>query len=175
MVLPHTEFLLIFFPSFLSFPMNALSILRQINDDNKNTENWLSDRFASASGLAFRADRIIEYAAELQRLKEERIADLKENGPKAYIEGASLSVTLLRDDKEVFHDFSEFHVLVSRTEDDAVRRRFKLREVKDGWSYFLHALPMEFGIEECGVEITEEESRVLKVRIDEALAKLLYA
>ncbi|NBT47138.1 MAG: hypothetical protein EBT07_04870, partial [Actinobacteria bacterium] len=158
-----------------SFQMNALSCLRQIHDDNKNTENWLSDRFASASGLAYRADRIIQYAAELQRLKEERIADLKENGPKAYIEGASLNVTLLRDDKEVFHDFSEFHVLVSRTEDDAVRRRFKLREVKEGWSYFLHALPMEYGIQEYGVEITEEESRLLKVRIDEAMAKLLYA
>jgi hypothetical protein len=155
--------------------MNALSCLRQIHDDNKNTENWLSDRFASASGLAYRADRIIQYAAELQRLKEERIADLKENGPKAYIEGASLNVTLLRDDKEVFHDFSEFHVVVSRTENDAVRRRFKLREVKEGWSYFLHALPMEVGLQEYGVEITEEESRLLKVRIDEAMAKLLYA
>lgn len=142
--------------------MNALPTLRLLQADIKNTERWLTDAFLSPSALAGMADRMIAYAAELKTLKDRRIADLKETGPKAFIEGGALNVILLREGKEVFYDFTERSVKVVRTQN-------KLTP-KGGWTFFLQVLPQNFGSSTYGIEITEEESDILARRIDEAWA-----
>ena len=149
--------------------MNALPTLRLLQADIKNTERWLTDAFLSPSALAGMADRMIAYAAELKTLKDARIADLKENGPKAFIEGGALNIILLRDGKEAFYDFTERSVKVVRTNDAAIRQRNKLSP-KGGWTFFLQVLPQDFGGDTYGIEITEEEADILARRIDAAWA-----
>jgi hypothetical protein len=150
--------------------MNALPILKAISVDVKNTERWLEDRYLSESALAGNADRIIRHAEELKRLRDARIADLKENGPKAYFEGGALNITLLRDGKEHFYDFTEQRAFVCSTDKPEVLRRLRIEGAPDesGVTHYINVSCEEYGTVAYGIYVSKAEAEILRVRIREA-------
>ena len=148
--------------------MNSIQTLQRIRNDLENTKHWLEGRDGhSAEALSHMGTRIIAYAEELKKAKEERLAELEANGPQVRFEHGALNITLLRDGAEKFYDFTERMVDVVRTNEETVRMGFKLEgpPAEDGWTYFIRANPTDYGQLAFGIYVSEEEAKLLRKRI----------
>jgi len=147
--------------------MNSLQTLERVRDDMNNTKHWLDRKWLSAEALSHMGTRLIAYAEELKKAKEERLAELAANGPQVHFEHGELNITLLRDGAEKFYNFAEFMVEVVRTDSAEVRKDFKLEgpAAEDGWTYFIRANPTDYGQLPFGIYVSEEEAKLLKKRI----------
>jgi len=126
--------------------------------------------FSSPERTAIAADQIIALAEELMQVKAARIAQLEAEGPKAYYEDGSLVFVLLRNGKEDFNNFGEWHAQILRTDKLEVIKSLKLEGPtdKDGFINYIYATPAEMCQRPEGTYISEEEAVILKQRIAEA-------
>jgi hypothetical protein len=147
--------------------MNSLQTLERVRDDMNNTKHWLDRKWLSAEALSHMGTRLIAYAEELKKAKEERLAELATNGPQVHFEHGELNITLLRDGAEKFYNFSERMVDVVRTDSEMIRKDFKLEgpPTEDGWTYFIRANPTDYGQVPFGIYVSQEEAKLLKKRI----------
>ena len=127
-------------------------------------------RFQSPESIAQAGDRIIQLAEELMLAKAARIVQLETEGPEAYYNYGELTVVLLRDGKEKFINFGEFHEQVVRTNDPEEIAKFKLEGPPnhDGYTYFIHATPGDYGQRPWGLYLSKEEALILKRKITKA-------
>ncbi len=160
------------FPIFpvLSYTMNALPTLKSLYDTVKHTKGWLVEPHLFESSLVRIADKILEYAEELQKRKTERIADLQKNGPKAYFESNTLCIALLRDGKEVFHEFPEMCVRMCATHEPDILRVLRVVGPPDesGMTYYISVRPEDSEAATHGIYVTKAEATTLDHRICEA-------
>ena len=149
--------------------MNALVTLRAINNDMSVMGRWLNDRFANTVVLASMSDRIEQYAQELKDLKAARIKDLECNGPKLQIDPSNTTITLLRDGKEVHHEFGDFDIEISCANDEytCISLDIKGSADEDGFTHFIRASPGISGHKTYGVWITQEEGAILKKKFND--------
>jgi hypothetical protein len=147
--------------------MNSLQTLERVRDDIANAKHWLDRKWLSAEALSHMGTRLIAYAEELKKAKEERLAELATNGPQVSFEHGELNITLLRDGAEKFYNFSERMVDVVRTDSETIRMGFKLEgpPTEDGWTYFIRANPTDYGQVPFGIYVSQEEAKLLKKRI----------
>lgn len=154
--------------------MNALESLNAIADDLASQDHWLKGRLAdNPRALASIADRVIQAAEELKRLKQERIEQLAYSGPSVHeaICG-EVTVTLLRDGKEEFYQAGEYHIQVSRTNKDEDREQFKLTgpPADDGYTYMLQFTPRGLGprlsVAEFAIQVSRDQAASIQKQLD---------
>ena len=150
--------------------MNTLPMLKSLYDTLKNTRGWLAEPFLSEKVLAGIADQVLRHAEELQRLKEERIADLEKNGPKVYLESGTLCITLLRDGKEVFYEFAESCASICATSKPEILHQLRIVGPPDesGMTYYISVRPEDYETATHGIYVTKAEANILDRRIREA-------
>ena len=150
--------------------MNSLTTLKALHDTIKNTKGWLVEPFLSERVLAGIADQILGHAEELQRRKAERIADLQKNGPRAYFESGTLCITLLRNGKEVFHEFAESCASICVTHTPEILRSLRVEGPPDesGMTYYISVRPEDSESATHGIYVTKAEATTLDRRIREA-------
>ena len=126
--------------------------------------------FHSLESAARFGDRIIELAEELVLAKAARIAKLETEGPGVFYNFGELNIVLLRDGEEKFITFGEYSEQIVRTNDPAEIVEFNLEGPpdEDGFTYFIHASPGDYGQVPWGVYISKKEAVILKKKITEA-------
>jgi len=151
--------------------MNALETLNEIADYMSSQDHWLKGRCADDPRvLASIADRMIQAAEELKRLKQERIEQLALNGPivqKAIC--GEITVTLLRDGKEKFYQAGEYYIQASRTSKDEVREHFEITgpPEADGYTYMLQFKPLGLGPKEYAIQVSRDEAASIQKQLDQ--------
>jgi len=152
--------------------MNSLETLKTMRDDFENTHHWLTEKYRCESAVAAMENRMIAYAERLRVAREERLEDLRKNGPRAYIEGGVKQLVLLRGEKEEYHDFTERHVMVVYCENESDRKKYGLTKdppEKDGTTHFVLVTPQDYGFLQYGIRISKEEATTIKKRWREAV------
>ncbi len=150
--------------------MNALETLNAIAVYMESQEHWLKGRLAdNPRALASIADRVIQAAEELKRLKQERIEQLARDGPSVHqaICG-EITVTLLRDGKEKFYHSGDYFLKASRTNKDEVREHFKITGPPDadGYTYMLQFEPNGLGPKEFAIQVSSDEAANIQKQLD---------
>ncbi len=150
--------------------MNALESLNAIADDLASQDHWLKGRLAdNPRAIASIADRVIEAAEELKRLKQERIEQLTRDGPSVHeaICG-EITVTLLRDGKEQFYHGGDYYIKASRTNKDEDREHFKLTgpPADNGYTYMLQFEPNGLGPKEFAIQVSRDEAASIQKQLD---------
>ncbi len=151
--------------------MNALESLNAIADELASQDHWLKGRLAdNPRAIASIADRVIQAAEELKRLKQERIEQLARDGPSVHeaICG-EITVTLLRDGKEEFYQAGDYQIQVSRTNKDEAREQFKLTGPPDadGYTYMLQFEPNGLGPKEFAIQVSREEAASIQKQLSQ--------
>ncbi len=151
--------------------MNALESLNAIADDLSSQDHWLKGRLADDPRvLSSIADRVIQAAEELKRLKQERIEQLTRDGPSVHeaICG-EITVTLLRDGKETFYHSGDYYIKASRTNKDEIREHFKITGPPDadGYTYMLQFEPLGLGPKEYAIQVSREEAVSIQKQLDQ--------
>ncbi len=146
--------------------MNALESLNAIADDLSSQEHWLKGRLAdNPRAIASIADRVIQAAEELKRLKQERIEQLARDGPSVHeaICG-EITVTLLRDGKEAFYQAGDYFIQTSRTNKDEDLAR---PPADDGYTYMLQFKPLGLGPKGYAIQVSREEAASIQKQLDQ--------
>ncbi len=151
--------------------MNALETLNEIADYMSSQDHWLKGRLAdNPRALASIADRVIQAAEELKRLKQERIEQLARDGPSVHeaICG-EITVTLLRDGKEAFYQAGDYFIQTSRTNKDELREQFKLTgpPADDGYTYMLQFKPLGLGPKGYAIQVSRDEAASIQKQLDQ--------
>ncbi len=150
--------------------MNTLESLNEIADYLASQEHWLKGRLADDPAmLASIADRVIQAAEELKRLKQERIEQLTRDGPTVHrAECGEITVTLLRDGKEQFHHSGDYFLKASWTSKGEVREHFKITGPPDadGRTYMLQFEPLALGPREFAIQVSREEALSIQKQLD---------
>ena len=151
--------------------MNTLKTLESICDYMKNDVEY-SLSYPNPSALSCISFRIQAYAEQLKALEEEEIQDLQNNGPKISGELGDLVITLARPNyagimKAKHIPFGEYSVSVAKTNDEFTYKELKIEGEADadGFWYFIHARPGDYGQIAFGIWITKEEYTILKKQI----------
>jgi hypothetical protein len=151
--------------------MNALETLNEIAVYMESQDHWLKGRLADNSRvLASIADRVIQAAEELKRLKQERIEQLARDGPSVQraICG-EITVTLLRDGKETFYQAGDYYLETKWTSKDEVREHFKLTGPPDadGRTYILEFEPLGLGPRQFAIQLSRDEAASIQKQLDQ--------
>ena len=148
--------------------MNSLPILQALCADIKNCEHWLSGP-TSEHALAGMENRVIDFARQLSEARDQRLASLKENGPRVSFDG-ELNVVLLRQGKEEYHNFAESLVKVASVETVRERKMFNLKGPlgEDGLAHCLIVQSTDSPVLSFGIDLTKEEAVQLKEAIPAA-------
>jgi hypothetical protein len=119
------------------------------------------------------AEKIIVIASDLQRIIEAENTRLQEDGADAYFEFDDLNVVLYLNNKREHFCFSEQNVEISRTNRESDRMMLYLQNPpdEDGYTYFLHSLPCEFGRHPYAIQLTKKQATFLKKKIEEIEAE----
>jgi len=127
-------------------------------------------QFQTPDSIARAGDQLIQFAEELMLAKAARISQLEAEGPGVFYKFGELNIVLLRDGKEKFINFGEFHEQIVRTNDPAEITEFKLEGPpnEDGFTYFIHASPGDYGQRPWGLYLSKEEGVILKKKIAKA-------
>ena len=155
--------------------MNSLPILKALCGDIKNCEHWLSGRNESAQ--INMETRVLDFARQLLDARDERIKDLKENGPRVFMTDGELNIVLLRTgadgiEEENHHNFVECFVEVTNAHFGSKQETWDLvRNMKwdrDGRIHFLLVRHMDSPAQSFAINITMEEAAQLKKSIPAA-------
>jgi len=141
-------------------------IMKEINNTINDLFDYQSENTCTFVNDVYSSRRVIELAKELEKEEETRIKKLKENGPAVHINSeGEITITLLRNNKEVFRIFGDWFIDVDCTQDEDIIYRYMIDGPKDddGFTYFIHVKPLD--IPEYGVYITKEEATILQERI----------
>jgi hypothetical protein len=145
--------------------MNALETLNEIADYMSSQDHWLKGRLADNPRVLVNiADRMIQAAEELKRLKQERIEQLARDGPIVHeaICG-EITVTLLRDGKEAFYQAGDYFIQTSRTNTDGAIAR---PPDADGYTYMLQFKPLGLGPKEYAIQVSRDEAASIQKQLD---------
>jgi len=137
--------------------------------------NYQQQNLSSFVNEVYSTRRIIELAKELEKEEELRIKKLEEDGPSVHITNeGDVIVTLLRNNKELFHNFGESHITIESTNDDELISNFMINGDKeeDGFIYFILVKSAE--IPPFGIHISSKEAVILNERIVKKEHEYLY-
>ena len=150
--------------------MNARDSLQEISQYLTGQEHWLVGRLSDVPRvLTSIADRVIAMAEDLKRFKTERIEKLAREGPSVHKSVCGeITVTLLRDEKERFHQAGEYYIEVTRTNKSEVREHFKLTDPPhdDGYTYMLQFKPLGFGPQGYAIQVSFSEAQSIQKQLD---------
>ena len=153
--------------------MNEQDTMQILRDEIKDMNYWLEPKQTSPVTISSMMDRIRGAAARINlyvtRLKElewERLADLRENGPKVVYDD-EIVITLLRDGVEKHINFGRLWVDVRCTSDEHIIQQLKINQdpPEDGFTYYIYAIPGAHGIPPIGVQISKKEAAIIKERL----------
>ena len=152
--------------------MNAIPTLKTMHDDFENTKHWLTDKYRCESAVAAMENRMLQYAERLRVAREERLEDLRKNGPRAYIDRGVKQLVVLRDEKEEYHDFTEQSAMVVYCENESDRKKYGLTKdppEKDGTTPFILVTSEDIPFTQFSIRINRDEGKIIKRKWREAL------
>ncbi len=146
--------------------MNSRDTLQEISGYLTGQELWLFGRLSDdQSALSRISDKIIAAAEELKRLKQERLDQLAQLGPRVDdSDCGEITVTLLREGKEEFYHAGDYYINVQWTSKDEVREHFKLTgpPESDGKTYMMRFEPLlGIGPQEFAVQVSAWEAHII--------------
>ncbi len=150
--------------------MNVREKLQEVSRYVANQELWLFGRISDdPKALASIADRLIEAAEELARLKQERLNELSQLGPRVQkMACGEITVTLLRQGKEEFYHAGDYLIQVQWTEKDEVREHFKLTQPPEngGKTYMMRFKPLGMGPHEYAIQVSAWEADIIHQQLE---------
>jgi hypothetical protein len=136
----------------------------QLDEISKYVRLWLTDRTPSLEAMSLISDNLVEMAEELKRLKQERLDQLAQTGPKVHGTFGDLTFILFRQGREKFIRIGpDHHVSIKHTTKDEVREHYKLTDPpdNDGKTYMLHFGPFAWGPSEFAVQVSSWEADII--------------
>ncbi len=149
--------------------MNSQHKLQEISVYLTSQEYRLFGRLSDdPMALSRISDEIIAAAEELKRLKEERLNELSQLGPRVDDSTCGeITVTLLREGKEEFCHAGDYSIDVQWTRKDEVREHFKLTgpPESDGKTYMMRFTPLGLGPHEFAVQVSAWEAHIINKQL----------
>lgn len=121
------------------------------------------------------AQIIIKRADELKKIIDDENKVLLEKGGDAFFDHDVLTIVLICNGERVYHTFPELLIEICRTNLTGTITRLSLNGQfeEDGFIYYIHAHPTDFGSAEFAIQLSKKEATFLKAKIAE-VEKIQY-